>query len=110
MKTQWEKNRQTQTKIVTLSHRIGERQWRSSSQPTLVFPTCFFPNPITVSFGYFSKYKLSGALVFTFSFSTGVFTSLPPVSYDLEEEIRSQIVKKEMSLFEAAKKPYETLL
>jgi len=41
----------------------------------------------------------------------GLFATLPPVSYATEEEIRSQIVQKDMSLLGATQqKPDETLL
>jgi len=33
MKTQWQDNLSMLTKIVTVSHRISEWPWRSSSQP-----------------------------------------------------------------------------
>jgi len=35
MKPQWQENSPMLTKIVTVSHKIGERPWISFSRPTL---------------------------------------------------------------------------
>jgi len=43
MKTQWQDNLSMLTKIVTVSYRIGERPWRSSSQSTPI-PECVLEN------------------------------------------------------------------